>query len=55
MQLKTIVNRVQKHRSFVYTDIQLKEGKEHKGDIAIRPRSNSRPICSLSRGKGIGT
>ena len=24
MQLKTILNRVQKHQSFIYTDIQLK-------------------------------
>ena len=46
MQLKTILNRVQKHQSFVYTDIQLKEGKQLKLDITIRPRSNSRPICS---------
>ena len=46
MQLKTILNRVQKHQSFIYTDIQLKEGKQLKLDITIRPRSNSRPICS---------
>ena len=46
MQLKTILNRVQKHQSFIYTDIKLKEGEQLKLDIAIRPRSNSRPICS---------
>ena len=46
MQLRTILNRVQKHQSFIYTDIKLKEGEQLKLDIAIRPRSNSRPICS---------
>jgi len=46
MQLKTILNRVYKHQSFIYTDFQLKEGKQLKLDITIRPRSNSRPICS---------
>jgi len=54
MQLKTILNRVQKHRSFIYTDIQLKEGKQLKLDITIRPRSNSRLICSASGGKRPG-
>ena len=47
MQLKTILNRVQKHQSFIYTDIKLKQDKQQlKLDISIRPRSNSRPICS---------
>ncbi len=46
MQLKTILNRVQKHQSFIYTDIKLKEGEQLKLDIAIRPRSNSCPVCS---------
>ena len=46
MQVKTILNRVQKHQSFIYTDIQLKDDTELKLDISIRPRNNSRPICS---------
>lgn len=47
MQLKTILNRVQKYQCFIYTDIELKEQDEQlKLDITIRPRSNSRPICS---------
>jgi len=46
MQIKTILNRVQKHQSFIYTDFKLKEDKQLKLDITIRPRSNSRPICS---------
>ncbi len=47
MQIKTLLNRVQKHQSFIYTDIKLKEEDEQlKLDIAIRSRINSRPICS---------
>ena len=46
MQLKTILNHVQKHKSFVYTEAKLKKGKQLTIDISIRPRSNSRPICS---------
>ena len=43
MQLKTILNRVQKHSSFVYTDIRLIEGDL---EIDIRTRVGSRPCCS---------
>ena len=46
MQLKTILNRVQKHKSFIYTEAKLKVGKQLTIDICIRPRSNSRPMCS---------
>lgn len=46
MQIKTILNRVQKYQSFIYTDIKLIEGEQLKLDITICSRSNSRPICS---------
>lgn len=47
MQLKTILNRVQKYQSFIYTDIELKEQDDQlELDIVIRSRSNSRPVCS---------
>ena len=47
MQIKTLLNRVQKHQSFIYTDINLKEEDEQlKLDITIRSRINSHPICS---------
>lgn len=47
MQLKTILNRVQKHQSFIYTDMELKEQNgQLELNISIRPRSNSRPVCS---------
>lgn len=47
MQLKTILNRIQKFKSFVYQDFQLVE--QVKGlalMITILPRANSKPICS---------
>ncbi len=47
MQLKTILNRIQKHRSFVYGDAELSE--EEGGlrlDVEIRARANSPAICS---------
>jgi len=46
MQLKTILNRVQKHQSFIYTDFQLTEDKQLKLDVTIGPGSNSHPVCS---------
>ena len=47
MQIKTILNRVQKYQSFIYTDIELKEqDNQLEMEIAIRPRGNSRPVCS---------
>ena len=47
MQLKTILNRVQKHRSFVYRAAHLREERGRVTlDVELRPRSNARPICS---------
>jgi len=47
MQLKTILNRVHKHQCFVYADVKLKDDKQPMVlDITIRPRGNSRPVCS---------
>jgi len=47
MQLKTILNRVEKHPSFVYGNIRLQETAPGPVlDGPIRPRANSRPICS---------
>jgi transposase len=47
MQVKTILNRVQKHRCFVHGAVRL---LEELGEILIeaeiRPRANSRPMCS---------
>ena len=47
MQLKTILNRVQKQRFFVYGEPSLrKEGGQLVLDVPIYPRANSRPVCS---------
>ena len=47
MQLKTILNRVHKHKSFVYgVDRLYEEGGRLTIDVDIRPRANGRPKCS---------
>jgi transposase len=49
MQLKTILNRIERFKSFVYEDAVFEEqdGGEPLILIPIRPRSNSKPICSV--------
>ena len=44
MQLKTILNRVQKHRGFVYEIVRF-VGEEI--EVELRPRKNSKAICSV--------
>jgi transposase len=45
MQLQTILNRVEKNKSFVYGDARfVDDGKAL--EIPITPRANGRPICS---------
>ena len=47
MQLKTILNRVEKYQSFVYGKIQLIENNpQPELEINLRARQDSRPICS---------
>ena len=47
MQLQTILNRVQRHGSFVYKKVVLVEGKKSPTlEVEIQPRRNSRAICS---------
>lgn len=47
MQLKTLLNRVEKYQSFVYGKIQLiKNEHQLELEINLRARPNSRPICS---------
>ena len=47
MLVKSILNRVQKHRGFVYGSSRWREqGQSTVLDIDIRPRDGSRPICS---------
>ena len=46
MQLKTILNRVQKHPSFVYEAVRLVEHPRLAIEVEIRPRANARARCS---------
>ena len=47
MHLKTILNRVERHKSFVYGKQQLVDnGAELRIEVEVRSRSNSRPSCS---------
>ncbi len=53
MQLKTILNRVQKFKSFVYGSprwVNALDGVEI--EIDIQPRKGSRPVCSGCGGRG---
>ncbi len=52
MQIKTILNRVQKHSSFVYVDMRFIDGDAVELEIVIRPRVGSRATCSLCGKRG---
>jgi len=46
MQLKTILNRVQKHKSFVYGEVSWLNWGKPSIEVEILPRANSKPFCS---------
>ena len=47
MQLKTILNSVERHKSFVYRDARWTDPRtQAEIEIPIEPRANGRPICS---------
>ena len=47
MQLKTILNRVEKQPSFVYASMRFIDGGSDMAiEVVVRPRANSRPRCS---------
>ena len=47
MLLKTILNRVQPFKSFVYDKVTMTENASGPVlEVAVKARSNSRPICS---------
>lgn len=55
MQLKTILNRVEHYKSFVYGKVVLLEdGDRLSLEVSLRPRKGSRPICSGCRRPGPG-
>jgi transposase len=51
MPLETILNRLHKFKSFVYGKVVWKEPGQSI-DVHIRPRKNSRPVCSSCRQPG---
>ncbi len=46
MQLRTLLNRVQKFKSFVYKDVRFSEEDEPALLITVVPRANGRAVCS---------
>jgi len=56
VQLKTILNRIQRHRSFVYHRVRWVEAGEGEAalEVEIRPRANGSPICSACGRIGSG-
>jgi transposase len=51
MQLTTILNRVEKHKSFVYRKVTWR-GEKTGLEIHVAPRRNGRPICAGCRRPG---
>lgn len=45
MQLQTILNRVERHSSFVYDHARWSDGDRDALEIEVRPRKNSHPFC----------
>ena len=56
MQIKTILNRIQKFKCFVYTHVELVAQRQGKLIllVLIRPRVGSKPICSRCSRQGPG-
>ncbi len=55
MQLKSILNRVERYKSFVYGKPRWAEKAARQAiEVPIKPRANSRPICSGCGRKGPG-
>ena len=54
MQIKTILNRIQKHRGFVYGTVQIeKQGGAEALTIDIYPHARNRPRCSGCGQRGV--
>jgi len=46
MQLKTILNRVERYKSFVYGEPRWADDTRGTIEVPIEPRTNGRPVCS---------
>ncbi len=54
MQIKTILNRIEKQPGFVYDRCELRRDGRLTLEITLRPKRGSRPICSGCGRKGPG-
>jgi transposase len=46
MLFKTLLNRVDKHKSFVYDEVRLVEKGKCHIEVTVRPRKHAKPLCS---------
>ena len=46
MQLKTILNRVEHYKSFVYVAVRFGDATRSSLEVEVAARANGRPICS---------
>jgi transposase len=46
MLIKTLLNKVEKHKGFVYADVRLVEGGKDRLIVDVRPHKRSKPMCS---------
>jgi transposase len=47
MQVQTILNRVQRHKSFIYRQARFRDGDDGLAlDVTVEPRANGQPVCS---------
>jgi transposase len=54
MHLKTILNRVERNKSFVYGEARWTDSAQLAIEVPIEPRAGSRPICSGCGERGPG-
>lgn len=54
MQLKTLLNKLEKHKGYVYGRITFEEGGRPSLLVEIRPRKGSKPVCSGCNKPGPG-
>ena len=55
MQVQTILNRVQRHKSFVYRQARFRDDGDRLAlDVTVESRANGRPVCSGCGKKGPG-
>jgi transposase len=46
MQVKTILNRVERHQSFVYGAVRFGDSERSTPEVRVQERANGRPLCS---------